>query len=422
MSHKSQLSIAFLVGRDALHPTAAGGDLQAWTWACWLAARGHNVHYVCQSSPGLAATEDIDGVHIARLGDGIMLPLRAWRYVRSQGRRFDLIYEDPIGANRPPYLSPVWSRTPVVAVWHQVSRPLLYEMYPRIAAAALSSIERIVAARYRRCHFWAPSEETAKSVTQAFGFDNSRMHVVYPTTEPSNSLPTQRTSRRNILALGLYRRYKAFDHVIRAMPTILAHSPGAHLTIAGRRSDDDYANELRALAHDLHIAEHVSFRFNLSDQEKRATLDETDLMIVPSRLEGYGIVVIEANDAGIPVVASSGVPRAAVTDGINGLRYEYGDLKTLATQVIRCLTNDQIYAALVSGCRTHAQRRTVDAIGPQFQELIDSALRAESSIPRRTTKKTVPWPADPALPAVVPSIDGHGAAGRADTKQRAEHR
>jgi glycosyltransferase involved in cell wall biosynthesis len=385
-AERAQLRILILAGRDPSHPQAAGGDLQAWEWARWLAGRGHEVHFLSQAHPSLSEREHSNGVQVVRLRGGLGLPWRAWRYHRAARDAFDLVYEDPIGAGRPPYFSPVWSGAPVIAVWHQVSRQLLTELYPRPVAAILRRAERMIAILYRRCFLWAPSAETAHAVVCELGFEESRVRVVHPTRELGKDpgAPSSGTSeRKHILALGLFRPYKAFDHAIRALPAVLHEAPAACLTIAGRRSDDGYEQEMRALAATLGVQRQVSFVTDLSEEEKRRLLATTDLMVLPSLLEGYGIVTIEANEVNVPVIASSGVPVAAVQDGVNGLRYDFGDITQLSRLISRCLTDDLAYASLVSGCRTHAEGRTVAAMSPKFASLVEAALDAGPVSPFR---------------------------------------
>ncbi len=312
------------------------------------------------------------------------MPWRAWRYCRAQPEPFDLVYEDPIGAGRPPFFSPVWSGLPVVAVWHQVSRQLLHELYSRPAAAVLSGLERIIALLYRRCFLWAPSEETAHAVASELGFEESRVFVLHPTRalgEAPGIFSSATRGRNHILALGLFRRYKAFDHAIRALPAVLRQCPDARLTVAGRQSDDAYEREMRALARELGVEHRVSFVTNLSEGDKRNLLTSSDVMVLPSLLEGYGIVTIEANEVNVPVIASSGVPFAAVEDGVNGLRYPYGDIEQLSGLISQCLSDDVAYASLVSGCRKFAEERTVEAVAPRFAFLIEAALAGGPAFP-----------------------------------------
>ncbi len=174
----------FLVGRDAAHPSAAGGDLQAWQWAERMASQGWTVDYVCQSGHGLRPNEEISGINVLRLGAGPLLTLRAASYYRRNSGTVDFVYEDPIGAGRTPYLSPLYSRVPVVAVWHQVSGQLFRSIHGRVTAWAMSSVERGIARFYRKSLRWAPSSERAGEVSTELGIPRNRITVIPPTLPP----------------------------------------------------------------------------------------------------------------------------------------------------------------------------------------------------------------------------------------------
>ncbi len=89
------------------------------------ASQGHEVEYFCQSDPDLPQEELTDGVTIHRAGKGFGPAFRAWTHYRANRQRYDLVYEDPIGSGRTPYFSPLYSKAPVIAVWHQVADKLL---------------------------------------------------------------------------------------------------------------------------------------------------------------------------------------------------------------------------------------------------------------------------------------------------------
>ena len=224
------MRLVFLAGRDPRHPLSGGGDEQAWRWAVWCASQGHEVFYVCQSAGGLAKEELVDSVSVLRLGRGPKLALMAGIWVNRNGP-FDLIYEDPIGAGRTPYLSPLYGRVPVVAVWHQVSGQLLEAMHNRLMARVLSTLERLVARIYRRCLLWVPSEERAHEVAGVLGFDPSRITVLPPTIDESvlvGSVADRDSS--TFLFLGVLRPYKNIHHILEA----LAVTASGRLVIAGR--------------------------------------------------------------------------------------------------------------------------------------------------------------------------------------------
>ena len=366
----------FLVGRDYRHPKAGGGDVQAWSWAKWLVGQGHKVVFICQSHPTLAASEVIDGVEILRLGIGLGLALRAWRFYRRNVGEFDVVYEDPIGSGRTPYFAPLYVKIPVVAVWHQVSADLLKELHSKVVAMALTGAEIVLAKCYDRCHLWAPSNETALDVISELHLEKDRVHIVHPTIPVDLKIKTIPAGKSpSILCVGVIRRYKAYQQVIEALPSVIRAVPDAQLTIAGRKSDDEYASELIALARKLGIASQVQLLFDVTDEEKEDLLAKARVLVLPSKLEGYGIISIEANAAGRPVIASSGVPEAAVTHGVNGLRYEYGNIEELEREIVSVLTNTSLYEELATGSESRASQRTVDATGPEFRAMLRVAMR-----------------------------------------------
>ena len=193
------------------------------------------------------------------------------------------------------------------------------------------------------------------------------------------ALPVE--SSPTLLCVGVIRRYKAYHDVIAALPKVSETVPEARLVIAGRRSDNEYASELLAQAREIGVASRVQLLFDVTDKEKTALLGEARVVVVPSKLEGYGIISIEANAAGRPIIASSGVPEAAVEHGANGLRYQYGNIEELENAIVSILRDDELYEELARGSRTWARARTVDATGSEFRAMLAVAIEGGRSRP-----------------------------------------
>jgi glycosyltransferase involved in cell wall biosynthesis len=194
-------------------------------------------------------------------------------------------------------------------------------------------------------------------------------------SESNGSLSTE----PNILWLGKLRRYKCPDHIIRAMPAILDQVKAARLVIAGRRDDPDYEKELRDLAEQLGVQRSIAFRFDVSDSEKRRLIQESRVMVLPSAVEGFGIVVLEANAYGIPVVASSGVPEGAVRNGYNGLRFKFGNIEALAQNVVQLLQDPALYSTLSTNASSNAKRFSWSRVGAEFETVVRQASASAQS-------------------------------------------
>jgi D-inositol-3-phosphate glycosyltransferase len=182
-----------------------------------------------------------------------------------------------------------------------------------------------------------------------------------------------------IVWLGKFRRYKCPDHAIRAMPEVLSRLPRARLILAGFHDDRSYEDELRRLADRLGLGDAVNFRFGITDAEKRALLDSSWALVLPSSVEGFGIVVLEANARRVPVVASSGVPLGAVEDGRNGLRYPFGDVRALAQTIIRITTDDRLHEQLARQSLAFARQFEFRTICREYERVLLEAVSARSS-------------------------------------------
>lgn len=135
-------------------------------------------------------------------------------------------------------------------------------------------------------------------------------------------------------------RYKGFDEVLEAMPTLVGASPDLKYMIVGDGRD---APRLKEKAAALGIADRVIFAGRVPEHEKADHYRLADVYVMPSSGEGFGIVLLEAAACGIPVIGST-------TDGTAEalLRGRLGRLvdPTSQTQLI-----DAIGASLASGER-----------------------------------------------------------------------
>lgn len=138
-----------------------------------------------------------------------------------------------------------------------------------------------------------------------------------------------------LFSIGRLVKRKGFDKVIAAMPKVLKQAPNLIYVIAGDGPDKYY---LKKLAEDK---ENIIFLEKITDEEKWAWLNLSDIFIMPSRqikedFEGFGIVYLEANLCGKPVIAGdSGGVRDAVKDKVSGLLVDPEDTNKIADAIIK---------------------------------------------------------------------------------------
>jgi glycosyltransferase involved in cell wall biosynthesis len=149
---------------------------------------------------------------------------------------------------------------------------------------------------------------------------------------------------RNVPLVGFVGRFtpwKGADHFVRIAAAVRQEVPEAHFLVVGARLEGypEYLGEVRALADQLGLSEHVTFAEDRLDvPELMAAMD----VFVHSSLrpEPFGIVILEAMAAGRPVVAvnAGGVPEIVSRPDV-GTLVPLGDVAASAAAVVRFLTD-----------------------------------------------------------------------------------
>jgi glycosyltransferase involved in cell wall biosynthesis len=162
-------------------------------------------------------------------------------------------------------------------------------------------------------------------------------------------------SRPQALFVGVLERYKNVDGLVAAWRRAAPRVPEARLRIVGDGTLRDLVDRLAA-----HAPERVSWSARLSQAEVAAALDESTCLVLPSRSEGMGRVVIEAFCRARPVVGSrvGGIPDLVV-DGVNGLLVEPGETEALAGALVRILQNRELAQRLGEQARASAAQWTI---------------------------------------------------------------
>jgi glycosyltransferase involved in cell wall biosynthesis len=375
------LRILFMVSRRGDDPRAAGGDVQGSLYARLLAGAGHEVTYVTSSYPGSAERSLQRSVEVIRLGQPELLAARMWRYYRRHGDSYDIVYAEAFGGARVPFCAPLYVKQPLLAAWYQVNTAVFRHQYGRAAGAVLTRLERWVAKIHRRATLLTPSE-ARRSDLIAFGFRPDQVEVVPPFAFDAEPKAEPSLNREPVIVwLGKLRRYKCVHHILEAMPSVLTECPSARLVIAGRRGEQTYEKELREQLKSLGLVKSVAFALDLTEDAKLALLRSARVIALPSPIEGFGIVLLEAAAQGTPAVVSDGVPEEVIREEYNGLRVPFGDTKALAGALSRVLTGDDLHSALARAALENAGRYTPEALTARLSKVVQSALGARAPEP-----------------------------------------
>ncbi len=172
--------------------------------------------------------------------------------------------------------------------------------------------------------------------------------------------------------LGRLQPWKGQADFLRAAALVAQTHPTVHFAVVGASifpSEQDYRQELRALADDLGIAQRVTFTGHRSDVP--VALAALDLLVHCSQAEPFGRVLIEAMAMAKAVVAfaDGGVPEI-VQAGVSGLLLPPGDISRLAMAMRELLDRPDLAQAMGRAGRSRVERhfnayqtaRSVEAI------------------------------------------------------------
>ena len=143
-----------------------------------------------------------------------------------------------------------------------------------------------------------------------------------------------------VLYVGRLVYEKGVQHLIAAMPKILANYNDSKLVIAGRGGMID---ELRQEVHNLGIDNKVYFAGYMDSKQVAKMYKCADVAVFPSTYEPFGIVALEAMLAGIPTVVSDiGGLNEIIQHCENGMKTYAGNANSIADSVLQLLYNPEL--------------------------------------------------------------------------------
>ena len=317
-----------------LVPSLQGGGAEtaASLWTRQLAGTGHRVHVVCYDRPAIT-TDAVIAHWIGGSGKAARGP-RLPRLARSLADVLPETVEAVISILTYSNLVALasrragWLRKPVVATEHTIPSLLL-------RGEGMSGI-----AKHRLAQLLYPAADAVTGPSHAAVMD---LRSSYSVREDRafflpNPVVTQSLKRRGrrtdgtvrVLFVGRVVAAKRLDLLVKAASVLRARGTDTRITICG---DGPCADDVRALASELEVP--LSMMGWMADWSSLGP--SHDVFALPSATEGFGIVLIEAADLGLPAAVSSTALGAgdAFISGLTGVRAASSTAEGFADAIIR---------------------------------------------------------------------------------------
>ncbi len=351
------MKIAFVY--DALYPYLKGGAEKRYhELASRLSAR-HEIHYLSWRFWDGEPDPSLDRIALHGIGspgrfygdDGKRTVTEATAFAARLlpallRERFDVI-----DCSATPYLPlyAAWlasrvTRTPLVATWHEywgeywesylAHRPAVARVARRLEAGCAAMGDARVAV----------SPFTAQRLMEARGGAPVRVVGNGVSLSQIGSI-TPAKPRSDVIFVGRLIEDKQVGLLLRAVARLGEALPGLRCEIVG---DGPQRSSLEALAHSLGIGNRVRFTGSVHGDEVIGLMKSSKVLAFPSRREGFGISVIEAQACGlVPVVVDSPLSAAStlVRDGIDGVVCGESE-ESLASSIAGLLTDRRRLSAM----------------------------------------------------------------------------
>jgi len=226
----------------------------------------------------------------------------------------------------------------------------------------------------------ACSAFTLDDAVARFGLAPGRGTVIFngvslepsATDAPPVALPSPLGHVPYVLALGRVVAKKGFDLLLAGYAAMDPGLRTADLVIGGT----GVALEgLAAQAEESGIADRVHFVGRLSREQVAAAMSGARAFVMPSRLEPFGIVVLEGWRAGTAVVATDhGGPPEFVHDGEDGLLVDPFDTRAVAAVLGRVLSDDGLRDAIATAGRSRVEAFAWSRIAEEYRATYRAAV------------------------------------------------
>jgi glycosyltransferase involved in cell wall biosynthesis len=206
---------------------------------------------------------------------------------------------------------------PVVTTEHAIWQPLSVR-FPRVHGQVMEALESIG-------RVTVVSEAVRASVIATAGERVATDLLPNVVDEDTFRLPTsdEAWDPDQILFVGVVRRVKGLDVLVRAMDLLRRRRPRLRLKVLGAPFYRGYQRderEVRDLIHELRLGRRIEFMGQATPAEVASAMRDSAALVLPSRREAFPTVLLEALASGTPVVATRcGGPEEVVTDAVGRL-------------------------------------------------------------------------------------------------------
>jgi N-acetyl-alpha-D-glucosaminyl L-malate synthase BshA len=176
-------------------------------------------------------------------------------------------------------------------------------------------------------------------------------------------------NERILLHASNFRKVKRVEDVVHIFEKVNKVIPSKLLFVG----DGPERSAIEALCRKT--CAHNEIRFLGRQEQMEEILAISDLFILPSEYESFGLVALEAMAAEVPVISTNvgGLPEINI-NGVTGFTSNVGDVESMSNNTIKILSDDKAFAKMKKDALHQALKFDIDKIVPQYEDLYKRVL------------------------------------------------
>lgn len=364
--------------RDIKNPSSGGAEILTHELAKYLVKKNNKVVLFTSKFAGSSDAENVDGVTVIREGYSITRHffssvhyLALKRYKKHFKGKIDLVIDEVHGL---PFFTPWYVKEKKIALVCEVAGNLWVKKFG-LFFGTIGRIIEILYLRfiYRAVPFITISNSVEKDLVRN-GVNRKNITVIPVGVSIPKILPKiNREKNPTIIFLGRVSRSKGIEDVISVMNK-LSKKYKIKMWVCGRQ-DPSYKKELHELVRKNNLDSKITFFDYITEKEKFNLLSRSWILFNPSKTEGWGINVIEANAMGVPAVGYN-VPglQDSIRDEKTGLLAKDNSVDGLTKMIERLIVDTELYNRLSKEAVKWSKNFTWEKTGEKTWEILKKNL------------------------------------------------
>jgi N-acetyl-alpha-D-glucosaminyl L-malate synthase BshA len=365
------------------YPTFGGSGVVATELGKALAARGHEIHFITYNTPvRLGSFRTGIFYHEVRVSDYPLFDYPPYELVLAS-KMVEVVKDHNLDILHVHYAIPHASAAitakkilaeegitlPIITTLHGTDITLLGRdsSFEPVISYAINKSDAVTAV----------SADLKLETNKLFGV-NKEINVIHNFFCPQHFQVTPDEDFRKCIApngetilthISNFRPVKRILDVVEIFSRVSAVKD-CHLLLVGDGPDRASAEQR---CRDLGLEDKVTFLGKVKNPIEPLAI--SDIFILPSEAESFGLAALEAMAAGIPVITTNagGLPEL-VEHGVSGFLREVGDVDAMANDVLHILTDEDTFSSFKASALKRADNFRIDKILPQYLDLYKSVI------------------------------------------------